>query len=171
MKDLGLKRGTVELVPHKDSWHQSYAHEATQLKKALHIEPRSLIQHVGSTSVPGILAKPILDIAIRVDSLDIVDTWIKPLEKLGYQYKGFEPDMPQRRFFTKGPEELREVYLHIVNKEEFSKLTAFRDALIADNHLAKEYSELKKKFAITNKNNRSHYTHLKNEFIIKVLNG
>lgn len=170
MKDLGLKRGTVQLVQHKASWHKSYTSEARQLQEALSIEP-SLIQHVGSTAIPDILAKPILDIAICVDSFDIVDTWISPLERLGYRYKGFEPDMPQRRFFTKGPEELREAYLHVVDDEEFSKLIAFKNALTASTHLAKEYSNLKKKLATTNENDRRQYTHLKNEFITKVLNG
>lgn len=170
MEDLGLKRGIVRLVPHKVSWHQTYADEARQIQNVLHIEPSS-IQHVGSTSIPGILAKPILDIAIRVDSLGIVDTWTKPLEVLGYSYKGFEPNMPQRRFFTKGPEELRKIYLHIVDIGEFEKMITFRDTLTANNRLAEEYSSLKKKLAVANENNRQQYTHLKNEFITKVLKG
>lgn len=170
MEDLGLKRGTVKLVPHKASWHRTYADEARQIQNTLHIESSS-IQHVGSTSIPGILAKPILDIAIRTNSLDIVDAWIPHLEKLDYRYKGFEPNMPQRRFFTKGPEELRKIYLHIVDDEEFKKMTTFRDVLAANSRLAEEYSSLKQKLAITNENDRQQYTHLKNEFITNVLNA
>jgi len=168
MEDLGLKRGIVRLVPHKESWHQTYTNEARRLQEVLHIEPLS-IQHVGSTSIPHILAKPILDIAIRADILDIVDTWIEPLEKLGYHYKGFEPTMPQRRFFTKGPEELRKIYLHIVDNEEFNKMVTFRDALTANSQLAEEYSSLKKRLAAANENDRARYTHLKNRFITHVL--
>lgn len=170
MEDLGLKRGIVRLVPHKVSWHKTYIDEARQIQNSLHIEPSS-IQHVGSTSIPSILAKPILDIAIRVDSLSIVDAWAKSLEELGYLYKGFEPNMPQRRFFTKGPEELRKVYLHIVDNEEFERMITFRDALTANNQLAEEYSHLKKRLAAANENNRHQYTHLKNEFITSVLKG
>jgi len=170
MEDLGLKRGTVKLVPHKASWHRAYVDEARQIQNTLHIESPS-IQHVGSTSIPGILAKPILDIAIRTNSLGIVDIWIPQLEKLDYRYKGFESDMPQRRFFTKGPEELRKIYLHIVDDEEFKKMITFRDVLTADSRLAEEYSNLKQKLAVTNENDRQQYTHLKNEFITKVLNG
>lgn len=170
MEDLGLKRGTVRLVPHKASWHQAYVHEAEQIQNVLHIESSS-IQHVGSTSIPDILAKPILDIAIKSNSLDIVDTWMDPLEKLGYRYKGFESNMPQRRFFTKGPEELRKIYLHVVDSKEFEKMITFRDALTANNRLAEEYSNLKKKLTDSNENNRQQYTHLKDEFITKVLKG
>lgn len=168
MEDLGLKRGTVRLVPHRASWRKAYEDEAKQIQNILPIEPVS-IQHVGSTSIPGILAKPILDIAIKSDSLDIVDTWINPLETLGYQYKGFEPNMPQRRFFTKGSEELRKIYLHIVDSEEFEKLITFRDLLTTNTQLAEEYSNLKKKIAAANKNNRQEYTHQKSEFITRVL--
>ena len=169
MEDLGLKRGTVRLVPHKASWHQTYVDEARRIQNALHIEA-SFIQHVGSTSIPHIVAKPILDIAVKADSLDIVNVWIEPLETLGYHYKGLEPHMPQRRFFAKGPEELRKVYLHVVDSNEFNKLVTFRDALTANDRLAREYSRLKKKLATAHANDRTQYTRLKNEFISNVLN-
>lgn len=169
MEDLGLARGIVRLVPHRDSWHQTYTHESILIQKALRIAP-FFIEHVGSTSIPGIMAKPILDIAIKVDSFNTIDSWINLLGAVGYSYKGIEPDMPQRRFFIKGTEASRVVYLHIVNNQEFKKMTSFRDTLIANQRLAKEYSDLKVKLASAHETDRKQYTHLKDGFIANVLN-
>ena len=142
MRNLGLARGTVELVPHDSSWASLFDIEAKALSQKLGIETKT-IHHVGSTAIPGIDAKPILDIAVSVDSVDIADKWAKPLRTIGYWDKGKEQDTPDRRFFAKGPEDNRTVYLHVVNQKEFSKLIKFRDMLRAVPELASQYSQLK----------------------------
>lgn len=165
---IGLARGTVKLVPYDPSWHTIFEAEAKLLQQTLGIGTEH-IQHVGSTAIPGILAKPIIDIAISVDDLAIADEWMGPLAKIGYWDKGPEPTMPDRRFFAKGPENKRTVYLHLVTTEEYQKLITFRDALRANPKLAQEYSDLKVKLATSLKDDRKRYTSLKNDFIQRLL--
>lgn len=169
MADLGLQRGTVKLDQYNQNWPTIFEAEALTLQRALNI-PISNIQHVGSTSIPGMVAKPILDIAILVDSLNVVNNWIVVLEKNGYWYKGLESDMPDRRFFAKGPESSRTVYLHVVNQKEYDSLLKFRDTLRSSPELVKEYSELKQVLAKAHSDDRYSYTYSKGNFIRRVLN-
>lgn len=168
MSDLGLKSGTVKLVEYNSNWPKLYELEAENLRETLDIAAER-IQHVGSTSIPGLPSKPILDIAILVDSLDMAEEWKDTLAKLDYWYKGIEPDLPDRRFFAKGPREKRTVYLHIVNKREFESLLKFRDRLRDNPSLVKEYATLKRKLAAEHKDNRDIYTRSKNDFIKSVI--
>lgn len=168
MSKIGLARGKVKLVDYDPSWQTIFKDEARILSAALAVNEQK-IEHVGSTAIPSIVAKPIVDIAILVDDLDVAEGWQVPLKKLGYWYKGKQADMPDRRFFVKGPESCRTVYLHLVNKQEFDKLVRFRDYLQHDKELANQYSELKLKLAATNSDNRINYSKLKNDFIQSVL--
>jgi len=168
--NIGLARGTVFLVDYDPEWHKLFHEEAELLRKTLSIEINN-IQHVGSTAIPPIKAKPIIDIAILVNSLESVNEWVNPLNKIGYWNKGKEPNMPDRRFFAKGPVSKRTVYVHFVNKQEFDRMSKFRDKLIKDQDLAKEYSNLKEKLAIENSKKRDSYTSAKHDFIQKVINS
>ena len=168
MNNLGLQRGTVQLLPYQESWATEFAAERARL--AMVLGDRVLdIQHVGSTSVPGQVAKPIIDIAIAVASLDAVNELIAPLAQLGYDYK---PDsgVPGRRFFAKGPESKQTHHLHLSkNDTVFRSLTQFRDRLIVDAEIAEQYSILKQDLASKFASDRASYTKGKNEFIAKVL--
>lgn len=168
MGDIGLARGTVRLEPYSLSWPQLYEAEVRLIRESIGVKPDT-IQHVGSTSIPGMVAKPIIDIALVVDSLEKAEEWKDKLAAIGYWYKGVQPDMPDRRFFAKGPEDSRTVYLHLVNSNEFNRLIKFRDSLIRDNALATEYAELKQKIAVTNTDDRANYSKLKNDFIQRIL--
>jgi GrpB-like predicted nucleotidyltransferase (UPF0157 family) len=170
MADLGLQSGTVVLAEYNVNWPKLYEIEAKELTQILGVSPTS-IKHVGSTSIPGMVAKPILDIAILVDSLEVAEDWKPMLEKIGYWYKGIEADLPDRRFFAKGPRSNRTVYLHIVNQKEFDSLLKFRDTLRAKPKLVKEYSDLKQTLAAAHTDDRDTYTRSKNSFIQKVLSG
>jgi len=162
---IGLARGTVKLTPHDPSWQQRFEVEADMLRQKLNIAD---VQHIGSTSIPGILAKPIIDIALLVESLSVVDDWIESLAELGYHSR--PETVSGRRFFAKGPPENRTVYLHIVNNREFQRLITFRDTLRAKPALAKEYSDLKATLAISLADDRVTYTKQKNDFIARILN-
>ena len=135
MSDIGLASGTVKLVDYNDNWPNLFEAEQNILSKALGLDKQG-IQHVGSTSIPGMVAKPILDIAVLVNSFDVIDQWKNILDNIGYTYKGIEPDLPDRRFFAKGPKEDRTVYLHVVLPKEFNGLIKFRDSLRKDKKLA-----------------------------------
>jgi GrpB-like predicted nucleotidyltransferase (UPF0157 family) len=168
MSRIGLARGTVKLESHDPEWDKIYQKEETRLGDKLGSEAKD-IQHVGSTAIPNLLAKPIIDIAILVDDLDIAEQWVKPLSELGYWYKGKQSDMPDRRFFAKGAESNRTVYLHVVNEAEFNRLIKFRNGLTNDPKLTKKYSELKQSLAKEHASNRELYTKAKAEFIEQVL--
>lgn len=169
MSNLGLRSGTVKLVQYNSNWPKLYEDEAARLCKVVGISA-DRIQHVGSTSIPGMPSKPILDIAILVNSLDETAESLKDnLANLGYWYKGIEPDLPDRRFFAKGPREKRTVYLHIVNNREFESLIKFRDILRNDPTVAEEYAALKQRLATEHKDNRDIYTRSKNDFITRVI--
>ncbi len=101
----------------------------------------------------------------------MVDGWKKQLQGIGYRFKGIEKFLPDRRFFAKGPNNNRTVYLHIVNRKEYSGLLKFRDTLRNDPKLVKEYSELKQKLALAHANDRDKYTLSKNDFIQSVINN
>lgn len=169
MSNLGLRSGTVKLVQYNSNWPKLYEDEAARLCKVVGISA-DRIQHVGSTSIPGMPSKPILDIAILVDSLDeTAESRKANLADLDYWYKGIEPDLPDRRFFAKGPREKRTIYLHIVNNREFVSLIKFRDTLRNVPRLAEEYATLKQKLAAEHKDNRDTYTRSKNDFIRTVI--
>lgn len=168
MTHIGLPRGTVTLSDYNNAWPLIFKNEAMQLQGILNI-PLKNIHHVGSTSIPGMRSKPIIDIAILAEDLAIAEKWEPPLRQLGYWYKGLQPDMPDRRFFAKGPEDNRTVYLHIVNRGEFEKLIKFRETLRGDAKLAEQYATLKQELALANANDRANYTRQKNDFIQKVL--
>ncbi|MFI5240769.1 MAG: GrpB family protein [Candidatus Saccharimonadia bacterium] len=166
MSNIGLRRGKVKLEPHNDGWSKSYQTEKQQLTKTLgHVQ----IEHVGSTAIPGMKAKPIIDIAIPLLDLENVTKWIKPLESIGYWDKGKQDEMPERRFFAKGPETERTVYLHVVTQAEFDRMTRFRDTLINNMDLRNQYSEIKEDLADKFPNNRQRYTKGKEQFIQYVL--
>lgn len=147
MNAIGLQRGIVILFPYQTTWVDEFESEKLKLQHVL--GDRALdIQHVGSTAVPGLAAKPIVDIAIAVSTLEIVDRLIEPLQILGYEHKG-EAGVRERRFFAKGPESNRSHYLHISALcTEFSRLLKFRDILKADPELASQYEFLNKEFSI-----------------------
>lgn len=167
MTDIGLARGTVELMAHQTSWHELFKYEAALIKTALGDVP---IEHVGSTAIPDLLAKPIIDMALCYDVKRTADSWIEPLSKLGYEYKG-EEGVPNRLFFVKGPEGQRLFYLHVVDDIEFKRLTDFRDKLKGSSQLVREYSDLKAALAKSYPDDRRAYTHGKDEFIKIVLSG
>lgn len=107
---IRLRRGTVKLVKQNSKRRNSFKKEKKKLKKVLgnHVIE---IQHVGSTAVKGIVAKPIIDIGLIVPSLRIVKRNIKKLQNIGYILK--KENRKDRLFFTKGPEKRRTHYLHI----------------------------------------------------------
>jgi GrpB-like predicted nucleotidyltransferase (UPF0157 family) len=84
---LGLRRGTVELCEYSDEWPLYFEQEKISILQAINCEILD-IQHIGSTSIPGLKAKPILDIGLEIEGADDLKQMIHPLEKLGYTYFG-----------------------------------------------------------------------------------
>lgn len=99
--DIGLTRGTVKVVEYKPSWAVLFQEEKQHLQEVFGDKVHG-IEHIGSTSVPGLAAKPIIDIIVAVYDLAVYKQFVEPLEKLGYEYM---PDrvFEDRVFFPKGP--------------------------------------------------------------------
>ena len=167
---LGLKRGKVKLSPHNPKWSEIFKKEKRVLQKAL---GKTIIdvQHIGSTAVPGISAKPIIDIAVAVSELSTkkVEKYIEPLKEVGYEYRG--EDRPREHLFIKGSEEKRICHLHMVksNSKAWKDYLLFRDYLRSHKKVATEYTELKLRLAKKFSGNRKLYTAGKDKLIQKIL--
>ncbi len=165
--ELGLPAGIVVLHPYTDDWPDLFSAEEARLRAA--IGPFVLdIQHVGSTSIPGMPAKPIIDIAIAVRNFEEAAVNIPALADLGYRYRG-ENGIPRRHFFIRG--EPRTHHIHMVEPDsaDWRQLLLFRDRLRADTTLAQDYAALKQKLAGEFSEDRIKYLQGKAAWIGKVL--
>lgn len=170
MDNLGLKRGTVRLIPHCRSWKKEFRNEKKLLAKQLDdffID----IQHIGSTAIPSIKAKPIIDIGIGVKSLAEVSKYSKLLKPLGYRYREKASTKNRHLFFAKGPEHRRTHYVHITKYagKQWKNDLFFRDYLISHPSTAKRYEKLKMTLANKYPENRKSYTKSKSLFIRQIL--
>lgn len=167
---IGLKRGTVELYPHQKLWEDAAA-ETIVLIKSLLNDVAIDIQHVGSTSIQNICAKPIIDIAVGVKTLDNIKPYIGLLEENGIVFR--KEDVNEQLLFVIGDfeKEFRTHHIHVVewNSIAWNNYINFRDYLNTFPEYAKEYDDLKKKLASENADNRGNYTAGKHELINKML--
>lgn len=168
---LGMSREAVALVPHSSRWAEAFSLLSSRIQAALEGSGLEL-HHIGSTAIPGIQAKPILDLLGVVPELAVFDVFRSRLEDLGFTWKG-EYGIPGRRYSVLYDAEgkLGFVHLHVfeAGHAEVARHLKFRDQLCVDPLLAREYDELKtqlqKKFA----GERSKYTEAKASFIQGVL--
>ncbi|MBA4494025.1 GrpB family protein [Paenactinomyces guangxiensis] len=136
----------VTVVPYDPYWNVLYEREAGRLKQVLGSCLIGLY-HIGSTSVPGLAAKPVIDLMPVVKQIEWVDSLNEQMARLGYIAKG-ENGIPGRRYFYKG-ETVRTHHVHIfaAGNPEISRHLAFRDYLRTHPEEAKSYGELKLKLA------------------------
>jgi GrpB-like predicted nucleotidyltransferase (UPF0157 family) len=134
----------LTVVPHRESWKCDFEREALQVESA--IAPTLLaFHHIGSTAIPGIHAKPIIDILAEVDSLEALDARQVEMERLGYEVMG-EFGIPGRRYFRKGNAEglrTHQIHAFAAGSPHLVRHLAFRDYLRACPSVAQEYSDLK----------------------------
>ena len=168
---IGLKRYTVKLVPHDDSWHILFKETKKELLSLIGDFVID-IQHVGSTSIKNIEAKPILDIAISVNDLKVVNKMQSILEQHGYEYRGDGGKEGGHLFVKCSDPDIRTHHIHVVdvNDIQWNNFLKFRDLLNSYEKLALEYSKFKRKLAKRFKDNRKEYTNSKKDFIDKILN-
>ena len=164
---IGLKQGTVRLEAYTPSWTRRFAAEKRRL--AHYLPARGVhLEHIGSTAVPGLAAKPIIDIAIAIPSFKRLTATTKALVRSGYTYKG-EYGLSGRHFFTLGDPVT--IHLHLVEptSEHWVKWLAFRDYLITWPKEAARYDRFKHTLARRFANNRDGYTKAKSPFIDAML--
>ena len=167
---IGLERGTVRVVPSDDEWPVAFAQERHCLCQ--HIGHLVLdIQHVGSTAVPGLAAKPIIDIAVAVASPADVQRCRPLLVELGYLDRGDAGREGGYVFVKERAPEVRTHHLHMVTIDDpqWANYLCFRDRLRADAALRKEYAALKWKLQERFAYDRQGYTAAKDAFIRRVL--
>ena len=164
---LGLESGVVRLIPYTNEWARLFQEEKSHLLAAV-VEYVLDIQHVGSTSMPGMIAKPIIDIAIAVKNFEEAKVCIKPIERLGYEYKG-EFGIPRRHYFTKGNPRTHHIHMNEISSRDWSDQITFRNYLLQHQEIAKEYVELKLALAQRYPTDRQSYTDSKASFVKRVL--
>jgi GrpB-like predicted nucleotidyltransferase (UPF0157 family)/protein associated with RNAse G/E len=166
---LGLAPNLVALTPYTPVWAQMFQSEAERLYAALGAAILD-IQHVGSTAIPGIPAKPIIDIGIAVANFEEAAGCIEPLVRLGYTYRG-EMGIPRRHYFVKREGEISTFHLHMneVTSADWRQQIALRDYLRQHPAVAQEYADLKLRLAEQFPTDRVAYTEGKSGFISQVL--
>jgi GrpB-like predicted nucleotidyltransferase (UPF0157 family)/predicted kinase len=160
-------REAVELIPYNPAWPDQFEVERARIAEALG-DLATAIHHVGSTAIPGLDAKPIIDTMVVVRRLDDAAQCIAPLQTLSYTFVDY-PQNVDRRFFRKGLP--RTHHLHIVaeGSQSLADHLGFRDALRADPALRQQYQELKRALAEDFKNDRAQYSERKGAFVERVL--
>jgi len=164
---IGLEQGEVKLYPYNFKWKKVFEEEKKQIQ--IGIGKYILeIQHIGSTAIPRILAKPIIDIAVAVKNFEEASICIDLLVKLEYEYKG-EFGIPRRHFFVKGDPRLFHLHMLEITSKEWKNHISFRDFLREHPDKAKLYSELKLQLVQKYKSDREAYSDNKAPFIEEIL--
>ncbi len=157
----------VELVTWTPEWARRFEAERAALAAA--IGPEVLqIEHIGSTSIPGIAAKPVIDVGVAVTRFEEARSCVEPLERLGYAYRG-EHGIPRRHFFQKGDPRTHNLHMLEIESAEWQNHLAFRDYLRADTDTAHEYEALKHRLAEKHRDDVEAYAEAKTDFVREVL--
>jgi len=159
----------IRIGPYDLSWPERFAQERAALEEAIGAWAVGGIHHVGSTAVPGLDAKPIVDILVGVDSLGASRACFDPLKRLEYVYAPYRPE--EMHWFCKPHPSRRTHHLHLVPTDSgrFRDELAFRDRLRANPELAAEYAALKRGLAERFADDREGYTGAKAGFICRTL--
>lgn len=156
----------VIIVDYDPAWPHAFAAEKARIAAAL-AGQQALVEHVGSTAVPGLSAKPIIDILVGLPNLDAADRCVPALVALGYEYfPQHETTMPERRYLDRIGEQLS-YHLHMVatGGDFWQRHLAFRDYLRAHPDVSAQYDRLKRDLAERYRNDREGYTNAKTDFI------
>jgi GrpB-like predicted nucleotidyltransferase (UPF0157 family) len=162
-----MLNGTIHLVPYDPAWPEHYARLAERIKAAL-TEKVVLLEHVGSTSVPGLSAKPIIDMVMAVADARDEPSYVPPLEAEGFVLRIREPDWFEHRMF-KAPE--LEGNLHVFSKgcEEIVRMVLFRDWLRRNARDRNLYEDAKHTLAGRTWKYTQDYADAKSEVIRRIL--
>ena len=167
MSVLGLESGTVRVDPYSPKWPACFRREAERIHEA--IAPLPLrIEHMGSTAVPGLPAKPIVDIAAGYPTGAAVGGYIEALVRAGYVHRG-EQGIPGREFFRLGNPRAYHIHLAVEDGRFWREHLAFRDYLRANPAARDAYGALKLALAVRHPHDRETYIDAKGPFVLAVL--
>ena len=169
-KPTGSAKGaSVEIVAYNPTWPEEFQMERQALEAVLAPWLVGSIEHVGSTAVPGLVAKPIIDIMVGVESLEASRDAIPAAESLQYNYWLYKAEV--MHWFCKPAPNYRTHHLHLVPYGSWLRKArlCFRDSLRANDLLAEEYTALKQALAQKYRHDREAYTDGKSGFVLSVL--
>jgi GrpB-like predicted nucleotidyltransferase (UPF0157 family) len=154
----------VIIVPYDPEWPDLFARLGADLRQALG-KVALRIDHIGSTSVSGLAAKPIIDVQISVASFEPLDAFRIPLQGLGFVFRADNPDLNKRYF--REPPGTRRTHIHVFRAGSWSEQLAllFRDYMRTHDEDARQYAELKYRLAAQCQDDRTGYTDAKSPFI------
>lgn len=158
----------VIVTEYQPAWVEQFEEEAQALKQILK-ENCLKVEHIGSTSVPNLAAKPIIDFLVIVEEIEKVDLLQGEFERIGYEYMG-EFGLSGRRYLRKGPTK-RTHHVHIYqfdNTQEILRHLAFRNYLRENPAIATTYGTLKKQLAQAHPDSIDKYMDGKDAFIKKI---
>jgi GrpB-like predicted nucleotidyltransferase (UPF0157 family) len=164
-KDATWVDEPILVAPYDPTWPNRFAQERRLLQAAIGEWAVGGIHHVGSTAVPGLEAKPIIDILVGVESLEASRACFAPLDRLEYLYAPYLPS--EMHWFCKPHPSRRTHHLHLIPIESprYRDELAFRDLLRARSDLADSYAALKRQLADRFEQDRDAYTEAKSAFI------
>jgi len=160
---LGLERDKVLLVPHDDNWAIEYQITQNELREIL---GDNIIEicHVGSTAIKGIVAKPILDIAVVVKSIEAIN--FAGMESVGYEYVGNRFDTGKYLFVRRNDNlSTHHIGCYLEDNDDYNSTVVFCKYLNEHPESAKQYNDLKIELAAQYPDDRLAYTDAKSEFI------
>ncbi|MEL7214659.1 MAG: GrpB family protein [Pseudomonadota bacterium] len=157
------------VVPHDPLWKMAFEIEARAIERAFKPNPIQL-HHIGSTAIPGILAKPIIDTLGTVDSLRAIDAEAHAFERLGYEVMGAYGIAGRRYFRKRNSVGTRTHHLHVFEdgSHHAERHLAFRDYLIAHPQVAQEYSALKRRLTRDEASTWDAYLDGKDPFVSRI---
>ena len=162
----------VVVVSYDPCWLTLFEGERARIERAIGPWVEE-IEHIGSTAVPGLAAKPVIEIIVGVGSLEDSPAIVGHLEAIGYEYvPELERQIPSRRYFRKRRERRRTHQIHLVersNSEWWDRHVLFRDHLQAHPEVAEEYARLKHELSGRFRDDRAAYTEAKTAFIHEVV--
>ena len=164
-----MSDAVIEIVAYDPSWPLRFQAERDLMVRLLGVWLVGMPEHIGSTAVPGLAAKPVIDIMAPVRSLAESQDAVPRAAQLGYQHYPYKPEV--MHWFCKPSPQWRTHHLHLVpfGSSLWNERLAFRDALRASADLRIEYEALKRSLARRYRTDREAYTEAKSPFIRHVL--
>ncbi len=156
----------IQVTTHDPAWRDNFAAESTRLAGALQ-EVMVQIHHIGSTAIPGIKAKPVIDILVEVTSLQELDWRVGALTALNYEAMG-EFGIPDRRYFRRNDSagtRSHQVHAFVQGSHNVTRHLAFRDYMRAHPDVASVYGELKARLAAEHDGDNAAYVNGKSDFV------
>ncbi|MYL64288.1 GrpB family protein [Bacillus hwajinpoensis] len=164
-----MAKSIVNLIEYNTDWESQFDYEKKRIIAAIGDKIVG-IEHIGSTSIKGLKAKPVIDILVGIKDLNSTSAFVQPLSEVEFEYVP-KPELTDRRFFRKGLWGKGTAHLHIckIHSTEWVEKIMFRDYLRKHPKIAEEYALLKSELATKYNYDRSAYTQQKEPFIKEII--